>query len=66
MDGLNFSVQESDNRKLYYEIWQRYKSGVKLDGEENVIAELMALHKDFYQYWNSADFNKKILSARRK
>lgn len=49
-------LQNQDREKLYH-IWQKFKNGEKLDGEEKIIGELMALHKEFYSYWDSTDFD---------
>ncbi len=42
-----------DNRKTLCDIWQKYKKNEELVGEENNLAGLMALHKDWYEYWES-------------
>lgn len=60
MENLDSSILKSENRKLYYEIWQKYKANEELEGEESTIAGLMALHKDCYDYWESTDFDREF------
>ena len=60
MQKLNLSSLSSPNREKLFNIWQAYKSGVQLEGEEKTIAELMALHEDWYHYWDSTDFDRKF------
>jgi hypothetical protein len=56
----DLSALSSKNRERYYEIWQKYKANENLEGEESTIAGLMALHKDWYSYWESTDFKRKF------
>jgi Domain of unknown function (DUF1841) len=58
MQNLDSSALRSENRQRYYNIWQQYKANEPLEGEEKVIAELMALHKDWYHFWESTDFER--------
>jgi hypothetical protein len=60
MQRLDPESLNLQNRKRYYEIWQKYKNKEQLEGEENTIAELMALHKDWYHFWESTDFDYKF------
>lgn len=39
---------EGNNKKMLCGIWQRYQNNEELNGEENNLAGLMALHKDWY------------------
>jgi Domain of unknown function (DUF1841) len=57
-DSAMQNIDPSGNRKRYYNIWRRYKSSEPLEGEESTIAELMALHKDWYHFWESPDFER--------
>ena len=40
-----------------HNIWQRYKSGEQLEGEDKLIGELLTLHTDWYPYWESTNFD---------
>ncbi|MGD8779666.1 MAG: DUF1841 family protein [Ignavibacteria bacterium] len=57
MDGINMDEFRSFTRKEYYEIWQKVKAGEELDGEEKIIGELMEQHEEFYDDWDSTDFD---------
>jgi hypothetical protein len=48
-------LSENHNRKFYSDIWQKYKNNEDLAGEESKMADLMALHKDWYKYWESPE-----------
>jgi hypothetical protein len=44
-----------NNRKILAEIWRKYKNNEELNAEEGNIAGLMALHKDWFHYWESPE-----------
>ncbi|NLT49564.1 MAG: DUF1841 family protein [Ignavibacteria bacterium] len=60
MKEINQIPDSKENRRMYYEIWQRYKAGEELEGEEKTTAELMAQHTDWYDFWESTDFDKEF------
>ncbi len=60
MENFNAESLNFENRKHYYEIWQKYKAKEALEEEESTIAELMALHKEWYHFWESTDFDYKF------
>jgi Domain of unknown function (DUF1841) len=60
MGNLDLSFLRSENREHFHNIWQRYKTSESLEGEESTIAELMALHKDWYHFWESTDFKQEF------
>ena len=45
------------SRSQYFEIWKKVKAGNKLEGEEKIIGELMQQHKEFYNEWESTNFD---------
>jgi hypothetical protein len=45
------------SRLQYFEIWKKVKAGNKLEGEEKIIGELMQQHKEFYNDWESTNFD---------
>ncbi|MBU1299704.1 MAG: DUF1841 family protein [Bacteroidetes bacterium] len=57
MEDLNLSELRALTRENYHNIWQRVKAGEELEGEEKIIGELMKLHKEFYDEWESTDFD---------
>ena len=60
MNDFDLSANRLEERKRYYNIWQRYKNNELLEGEDDNIAGLMALHKDWYGYWDSTDFEREF------
>lgn len=57
MDKESLNEVRELSRSQYYDIWQHVKEGKTLEGEEKIIGDLMALHKEFYSYWDSTDFD---------
>ncbi|MFA3783391.1 DUF1841 family protein [Melioribacteraceae bacterium 4301-Me] len=57
MEKFNLSEIKELSRRQYHDIWQRYNAGEPLEEEEKIIAELMAEHEEFYDDWNSTDFD---------
>jgi hypothetical protein len=60
MQNSDLSIPKSETRKHYYKIWQKYKARETLKGEEKTIVDLMALHKDWYHFWDSTDFDREF------
>ena len=60
MQNIDLSSLRIDNRQRYYNVWHKYMNNEPLEGEESTIAELMALHKDWYHFWDSTDFEKQF------
>ena len=60
MENLDSSLLNTYHRRKLYEIWQKYKANESLEDEESTITELMALHKDWYHFWESTDFDYKF------
>lgn len=54
MDPINRDLQKF-SRIHIFDIWSRAKLGEPLEGEEEVVAELMQLHTDFHDTWDNAD-----------
>lgn len=50
---INDYLLTGNNRKMLCGIWRKYQNNEELNGEENNLAGLMALHKDWYKYWES-------------
>lgn len=54
----NFLTEMREHsRERYYEIWQKVKAGEELEGEEKIIGELMEQHEEYYEHWDSTNFN---------
>ncbi len=57
MDDMNFNELQSISREHYYDIWQKVKAGEELEGEEKIIGKLMKQHEEFYDDWDSTNFD---------
>ena len=59
---LNEELKElkSFSREHLHAIWQSYKAGEMLEGEDKVTAELMDLHPEYYDDWNSTNFDREF------
>jgi hypothetical protein len=57
MENIDFSELGAISREIYYDIWQRVNASEELWGEEKIIGELMLQHKEYYDEWNSTDFD---------
>lgn len=58
MEEFNLNGLNSLSREHYYNIWQRVKAGEKLEGEEKIIGDLMWQHEEYYNEWDSTDFER--------
>jgi len=54
-DRSRAGTSRSAVRRTLHSIWQRMKSGERLEGEEKVYAELMQLHEEYHNTWEFAD-----------
>lgn len=57
MEHFDLNEIRSLSRESYHDTWLRVKAGKELEGEEKIIGELMRQHEEFYDDWDSTDFD---------
>jgi hypothetical protein len=57
MEIQDLALFKKISRENYYNIWQKVKRNEQLLGEDKIAGELMKQHSEYYEDWDSTDFD---------